>query len=1182
MDLSKLESFAVDARRELMRGVADKIVFALQENSPVRRQNPQAVKELEAEIKKVGKDAVIEKTAYAWFNRFCALRFMDVNGYTDSGVVTPPLGGTIPGILAEARDGNFDEGLFATGVKERVRNILTGVTREDDPNSAAYRVLFIATCNSWQSKMPFLFEKLGDWTELLLPDDLLSANSILAKVRAALTSEVCADVEVVGWLYQFYVSEKKSAIEEGFSKNVKASAENIPAVTQLFTPHWIVKYLVQNSLGRLWLTLHPESSLKSIMEYYVPGDPAHPTPVPTGIERPEDIRICDPCCGSAHMLIYAFDILYFIYEECGYSPAEIPGLILKYNLFGLELDPRAASLSSFALVMKARSRSSRFLRNPVTPNICTLRAVKFESDEIKDYMDCIGRDLFTVPFATTLGQFEEADNFGSLIVPELESAADIEPIFAAKNLDNDLLHYATHQKVLAVLHQAAFLASRYHVVVTNPPYLGLKNANSRLRVFAEDHYPNSKSDLFSMFIERCSMLTRPNGCVGMITMQSWMFLASYEKLRESMLSSLTIATMMHLGARAFDTISGEVVSTTSFVLLNRCIPDFRGGYLRLIDGKNEQAKEAELRDQLQTGRLFRASSSEYNKIPGKPIAYWVSPAIQRCFERFQSIETYVDSSVGLQTGNNDKFIHMWWEIVNGNIKFNAQTYKDSFQGKRYFPYNKGGTFRRWHGNNECVVVWQNDGEEIRRNAEETGHHWQQYSDALKFRPMVTWSRISSGSAAFRYKPAGFMSDMAGFSIYPHVIEDIFAMLGFANSKASGEFLSFLSPTVNFMLGQILTLPYDHSESIRTTVTPVVKRIIELSEQDYRRYETSWDYSVCPLLRPGVTCSESYKQIRSTWKNQCEEMYSLEKKNNSIFIDAYGLQDQLKPEVPWHEITLTCNPWYRYGKTAPMIEGQTGMPTDTDLEARLKTDTVKELISYAVGCMMGRYSLEKPGLILADQGATEADYYAKVGIDKSAAKFKVDEDGIIPILDNDWFADDIVTRFKDFIKVAFGEEHYLENMSWIEDALGKDIRSYFTKDLYKDHLQRYQNRPIYWLFQSPKGAFRALVYMHRYKPDMVGGVLGYLRSLQTKIDNQLGVAMQIGMDESKSASERVRANKDAVKYAKSKKELDEYERNVLYPLSTERIEIDLDDGVKANYRKFGAALRKVAALEGKGE
>ena len=590
MDLGKLEQFAVEARQELMRNVSDKIDYALRDESALKRYNPKAVEDLTKAVKSEGKEAVVEKTAYIWFNRFCALRFMDANGYTDSGVVTPPIGGTIPGILSEARDGNFDEACFASGVKERVLNILSGKAREDDPNSAAYRALFIATCNDWSLRMPFLFEKIGDWTEILLPDDLLSSNSILAKVRAALTPEVCADVEVIGWLYQFYVSEKKNKIEEGFKHNVKASAENIPAVTQLFTPHWIVKYLVQNSLGRLWMRLHPESRLVDQMEYFVPDDEEHPTPLPSGIERPEDIKVCDPCCGSAHMLIYAFDILYYIYEECGNAPAEIPGLILKYNLFGLELDPRAAALACFALTMKARSRYSRFLRNPVQPNICALQPVKFEDGELRVYMDRIGRDLFTAPFATTLEQFDEADNFGSLIVPALSTAADIEPIFKEKNLGNDLLYYATHQKVLAVLREAAFLSPRYHVVVTNPPYLGGKNMNNRLKAYAEENYEMSKSDLFAMFIERCAKMCVPNGTVAMITMQSWMFLSSFEDLRKWILNEKTILSMAHLGARAFDTIGGEVVSTTAFSLANTHVPNYRGGFARLVDGQSEAEK----------------------------------------------------------------------------------------------------------------------------------------------------------------------------------------------------------------------------------------------------------------------------------------------------------------------------------------------------------------------------------------------------------------------------------------------------------------------------------------------------------------------------------------------------------------------------------------------------------------
>ena len=648
MDLGKLEQFAVEARQELMRNVSDKIDYALRDESALKRYNPKAVEDLTKAVKSEGKEAVVEKTAYIWFNRFCALRFMDANGYTDSGVVTPPIGGTIPGILSEARDGNFDEACFASGVKERVLNILSGKAREDDPNSAAYRALFIATCNDWSLRMPFLFEKIGDWTEILLPDDLLSSNSILAKVRAALTPEVCADVEVIGWLYQFYISEKKNKIEEGFKHNVKASAENIPAVTQLFTPHWIVKYLVQNSLGRLWMRLHPESRLVDQMEYFVPDDEEHPTPLPSGIERPEDIKVCDPCCGSAHMLIYAFDILYYIYEECGNAPAEIPGLILKYNLFGLELDPRAAALACFALTMKARSRYSRFLRNPVQPNICAIKAVRYEGNELEDYLKKAGvegmglmaadlpaaanaknaeiaknrKEVFEgceannpektlrlfADFATfasaaagkpttagstffrLLHQFEEADNFGSLVVPEFELAAEIEPIFQAKDFSADFLYNATHQKVLAVLREAAFLSPRYHVVVTNPPYLGGKNMNNRLKAYAEENYEMSKSDLFAMFIERCAKMCVPNGAVAMITMQSWMFLSSFEDLRKWILNEKTILSMAHLGARAFDTIGGEVVSTTAFSFANTHVPNYRGGFARLVDGQSEAEK----------------------------------------------------------------------------------------------------------------------------------------------------------------------------------------------------------------------------------------------------------------------------------------------------------------------------------------------------------------------------------------------------------------------------------------------------------------------------------------------------------------------------------------------------------------------------------------------------------------
>ena len=573
--------------------------------------------------------------------------------------------------------------------------------------------------------------------------------------------------------------------------------------------------------------------------------------------------------------------------------------------------------------------------------------------------------------------------------------------------------------------------------------------------------------------------------------------------------------------------------------------------------------------------FFRASAEDFTKIPGSPIAYWAGKAMFEDFSSFESAGQRFDVRNGITTSDNGLFLRLWYEVSNTQVN------------KRWFACNKGGVYRKWYGNRDYLIDWENDGQRMKSFFDANGNLRPTLRGIdMNFTQGITMSRVTSTTPSFRLMLADSISESATNAIYSKNKgsgeEEYF--LALLNSPVGRHILELVNPTINVVPEDLRGVPVLYQRV--TEVKTIVDQLICLSNTDWDAYETSWDFKVNPLVAlargnpvnpdPGTTAA-LYVALREEWAAECEETRRLEMENNRIFIEAYGLQDELTPDVPWNEITLTCNPWYRYGKTAP--DGDCSeFPIDTELESRLKGDTVKELISYAVGCMMGRYSIDKPGLILADQGATLQDFLAKV----PSSSYGVDEDGIIPILDNDWFADDIVTRFKEFVKVSFGEEHFFENMAWIEESLGKDIRSYFTKDFYKDHLQRYQNRPIYWLFQSPKGAFRALVYMHRYKPDMVGGVLGYLRSLQTKIDNQLDVAMQIGMDESKSASERVRANKDAVRFAKAKKELDEYERNVLYPLSTERIEIDLDDGVKVNYRKFGSALRKVAALEGKGE
>jgi len=582
-----LKKFAQAARRQLIEQIASKLEFVLQTDSAELRGKEKALDDLKALIASTSEEAVIDRVAYTWFNRFCALRFMDVNRHTRIGIISPAEGFTQPEMLQEAKQGYFDDGIERFLDKQRVIDLLGNRTASDDPQQEAYRLLLVAVCNYYHDSMPFLFEKIEDYTELLMPDDLLSENSVLQETRVAIDADSC-EVETIGWLYQFYISEKKDDVFAGLKKNKKVTPENIPAATQLFTPHWIVRYLVENSLGRLWMLNRPDSKLIEQMEYYI--KPEQEEADFLHISSPEELNICDPACGSGHMLTYAFDLLHSIYEEQGYESREIPRLILENNLFGVEIDERAGELAAFALVMKACEKYKRFLRKPVQPNICVLEKIKFRDDELNEYMDAAGRDLFTQPLQDTLIQFMESDNFGSLIRPALHDVAGIRILLEEKDMAGNMFLHKTHQKVLEAMKQADYLSQKYHVVIANPPYMGRKGMNKALNKFAGQAYPNSKSDLFAMFIVRNLELAIKHGSVAMITMQSWMFLSSYEKLRTGILDYNTILSMTHLGARAFDSIGGEVVSTTAFVLSNHHNPEYKGAYLRLVDGMSEQEK----------------------------------------------------------------------------------------------------------------------------------------------------------------------------------------------------------------------------------------------------------------------------------------------------------------------------------------------------------------------------------------------------------------------------------------------------------------------------------------------------------------------------------------------------------------------------------------------------------------
>ena len=1088
---------------------------------------------------------------------------MDVNRYTQIGTVSPAEGFTQPEILAEAKQGYIDEGLDRFLDRQKVFDLLGGSIPSRDPQQEAYRLLLVAVCNYYNDAMPFLFEKIADYTELLMPDDLLSESSILTAVREALTTNACEDVEVIGWLYQFYISEKKDEVFEGLKKNKKITPENIPAATQLFTPHWIVRYLVENSLGRLWMLNRPDSRLVDRMDYYI--QPEQPETDFLRISTPEEIKICDPACGSGHMLVYAFDLLYAIYEEEGYEATEIPRLILENNLYGVEIDERAGELAAFALVMKAREKYRRFFRKPVQPNICVLENITFTDGELNTYMDEIGRDLFTANLETTLHQFEEADNFGSLIRPALTNVTDVLRILEEKDVAGNLFLQNTHERVLQVLRQADYLNPKYHVVIANPPYMGGKGMNGRLKAFLQDNYTDVKSDLFSAFIVRNLELALPKAQLGFVTPYVWMFLSSYEKLRDDILSRTTITNLIQLEYNAFEP---ACIPVCTFTIENSHRPNFNGGYVRLSDfrgARNQGPKTLEAIQKPDCGWFYRASAADFKKIPGSPIAYWVSEIIRGVFEKSTPLAEVMLPRKGIATGNNDRFLRLWYEVEDGKTVF--PEYLGKKTGK-WYAITKGGVFRKWYGNHNYLVNWENGGYEIKnfRNPDGSLKSRPQNTDYF-FKRGITWSDLTSSQNAFREFPEGFAFEgrgPAGFFENDSYFEPV---LGFLNSKIASYSIQLVNPTLSLNVGEISRLPFLRKVADVAGLTNIVVQCIFFAQTDWNSYEISWDFTYLPLMRNEFRrdiLADTYAAVREHWRAMTLEMQRLEEENNRIFIDAYGLQDELTPEVPLEEITLTCNPHYRYGSDK----------SEDELEALLLADTMKEFISYAVGCMFGRYSLDKPGLILANQGETADDYRAQI----PTPTFEPDEDNVIPLLDGDWFTNDITEQFRKFLRVTFGEEHYEENLAFIENAIGKDIRKYFLRDFYNDHVKRYKKRPIYWMFSSPKGSFNALIYMHRYRPDTVSVVLNdYLREFRTKLTARREHLEQLSISASASQREKTRALKEIEKLNKTIDELEEYEREVLYPLATQQVAIDLDDGVKVNYNKLGDALKKVTGL-----
>lgn len=1152
----------------MMSQVGARLEQVLRSDSVEVREKEKVVAKLRDQIREKSKERVIEEAAYIWFNRFCALRFMDVNRYTFIGIVSPAAGRTQPEILFQAKQGVFDEYLNVD--KKRVVELINNVAASTNPQQEAYRLLLKAACSAYYRQLPFLFADIEDYTELLMPEDLLSQNSILQQIRDVLTEETCQDVEVIGWLYQFYISEKK---DEVMARKSAVPSEDIPAVTQLFTPHWIVRYLVENSLGRLWMLNHPDSKVVERMEYYIKSSPPEgqsPEHVEgegqeyIKISSPEEIKICDPACGSGHMLTYAFDLLSAIYEEQGYDAVKIPGLILKHNLFGVEIDERAGQLAAFALMMKAREKDADFFGRGIEPNICVMENISFSEGEIKVYMDKVGGDLFTQDLWFGLQQFEDAKTFGSLIRPQIKNPGFIREKLKARGIFEDLFLYETNSKVQKSLMMAEYLSQRYHVVVTNPPYFG-KGMNLDYKNFAKDFYPKSKSDTFAMFIERNCDLAILNGYLGFMTPFVWMFITSFENLRLFLIKNKTITSLIQLEYSGFE---GATVPICTFTLINHRDVNYSGAYIRLSEFKGADNQEPRTKEAISNpdcGWFYLASAQDFRKIPGAPIAYWLRHNVFSFFEKKAPLNSQIDFQIGMVTGNNQSYVRNWYEVSVEKIGFKISSRNEALNSnKKWFPYAKGGEFRKWSGNKLEVVNWEEDGKLLRTTLDPSGNRiWAHNFNLDKiFKPSISWNAITSSTNSFRYFEEGFLFDSAGGLGQPKKSVNIYSILGYLNSYVAKYLIPIINPTLNLPPGYLGVLP-----CIERNNQLLVEKLVHISEKDWNFSEISWDFGHPRILDysdEGKKIEIAFSLLHEEFQAMISETKELEEQNNEMFITAFELEDEIDPKVPKEDISLLCNPFYRYS----------GIKDLKKPIQRIISDNLKELISYSMGCLFGRYSLDKDGIILANLGEG-IDNYLRLCPKPS---FMPNKDNIIPVLDGEWFDDDISERTKEFLMVTFGEDNFSENLKFLENSIGRDLRDYFLRDFYDEHVKMYKKRPIYWMFSSPNGTFNALIYMHRYTPDTVSIVLNsYLRPFIEKLTAYKNHQNQIAVKSDSDQRQKTKAEKEIASVDRMLNELKEYEEEVLFPLAAQKIEIDLDDGVLVNYRKFGKALKYVKGL-----
>jgi len=1184
------KTFAQQARKILIKGVRDKLRFWGFESKGPAQEEPQPVsggylfrgqayddpsvpalwQSLRRAVNQKGLDTVVEEAAYTWFNRIMAIQILAKNGYEPAQLEFMEGGGRTPLILQRAQRGTYPF-LNATE-KTRLQSVVTDLARE----SEAFAILLIGYCHS-HTLLQTVFGSIDDYTELLLPDDILAPEGFLSLLHStdAISDEEYHKVELIGWLYQFYISEKKDEVFAGFKKNKKAEAADIPAATQIFTPNWIVKYMVQNTVGKIWLDLHPDSPLKADMKYLVEAPPKvqehmedathHPSsPIPHSslIKEVSNLKLLDPAAGSGHILVEGFDLLYDMYLAEYYPPEEAVESILRHNLFGLDIDKRAAQLAQFALLLKAASRHRDILKKGLRPHIYAMPEPRpFDRQEVLDFL---GKDglAYADKLLGALQLMQQAQNLGSIMQFDL-------PEVAVEYITKRWAHFQQaqdlnfHEKTLlpalhAYLPVLLILCRRYEAVVANPPYMGQKHMNTKLKEYVYLNFPRSKTDLMTVFIENNLNLLNNLGEMGVITLQSWMFLSSFEELRKKLIENNFIRGLIQIGYNTFPELNSKIAQGCAFIIKKGSSTYSKGIYFNLNDAQQTADKNLLFIKKKRSGEFHIVNQYRFFDIPGNPLSYWISEQLSGLFKN-KKLEKYATIFQGMITGDNNKFVREWHEVSAKRIVFNLHNFI-SFQidKTRWVPYNKGGATRKWYGNQENIVDFSQKGKNFTR-----GKH--QFSDFF-FKPCFSWSYISSLDIDTRYFPSGFIWDVSGSSAFPNKEEDIFYFMSVISSKVGCSILKILNPTLNFQVENIAVIPIVYpAVDLKRIIIAIVKSNISISQIDWDSHETSWDFQYSPLLNHQPNLRQAYEAWQAAVTQDFFQLHANEEELNRIFIDIYGLQDELTPEVPLKDTTILQEELSGKDLEAlePAFRAQGAAAVALPIQRAV---VMQQLLSYLIGLCMGRYRLDKPGLHIAHPGPTAEEITA---YSYNGHKVEIDEDAILPLMGTACeFPDDALQRVKHLLDIIWGADTRTDNINFLQDCLDSDLEKYLVKQFWKDHCRRYKKKPIYWLFSSPGGAFQALVYMHRMNAFTAERIrdkylLPHIKHLRGKVQQMEGRSALLSSQEARQLD---RLRKDL-------SECETYELQ-LKDVADRQIVFDLDDGVTENYKLFAGVVSPV--------